>query len=511
MPVSPNEHQGPMTPGYAAAKRIISLLVVAGWAVFLSFAVSGKEPDPPREPDFDDVSAFGDADISRIDAWLQEQLRICKYPGLSVAVVRNGEIIYRCSLGFEDVKTSTKATPQTVYPVASVTKVFTASLAAILHERGIVDLDQPVARYLPKDLSISTTPKLGAKITLRQLASHTSGLPRGIPGAVQSVDGWYQLEPDRLYELLANVKLQSEPGVTEEYSNLGFGLLGHALECAAGKPFERLLQEMICEPLQLKSTAIPVDDKLHWATGYSSGGSRLERSASVRERLAPSGGLVTSVEDLAGFLAAQLKPGVFSSDMLKQLHTETTLANGLSSGTALGWTMNWSHYVGRFLEKNGGRNNCSAWIGFSPEYGVGVAVVTNCGGPDVDSIGRWLLERSVPGFRKKPATKYGYAKVAPWTGVRWENDRPIVRVQNRWSRLISVDGISIERIMEDATERFSTQERARKRLAEDLVEVLAKMGQEPDWNVTLELETQKGQVEQVQILMTEENRDLTYE
>ena len=191
------------------------------------------------EPDFEDVSAFDDRDIARIDTWLQKQVDLAKYPSLTVAIVRDGKIVYQGAFGFEDIKTGKKATLQTQYHVASVTKAFTASLAVMLHEHGVVDLDQPVVTYLPEDVSISTTPEVGATITLRQLASHTSGLPRGVPGRVQSVEGWYELEPQRLYDHLANVKLDSDPGTDEEYSNLGFGLLGHALERAADKPFDR--------------------------------------------------------------------------------------------------------------------------------------------------------------------------------------------------------------------------------------------------------------------------------
>jgi CubicO group peptidase (beta-lactamase class C family) len=286
-----------------------------------------------------------------------------------------------------------------------VTKAFTGSLAVMLHARGVVDLDQPVVKYLPKEVSISTKPELGATITLRQLASHTSGLPRGVPGQVQSVEGRYQLEPKRLYDHLADVKLEFDPGADELYSNLGFGLLGHVLELAAGKPFDRLLQEMLCDPLQLERTAIQVHDKLHLATGYGISNPRREVKHSYRERFASSGGLITSAEDLAKFLSAQMKPGFFSSEVLAQLHTATKLSNGSMSRHTLGWSVRSNEFVGRILEKNGGRNNCSAWIGFSPDYGVGVAVVANCGGPDVDSIGKWLLERSVPGNKRLPLTQ----------------------------------------------------------------------------------------------------------
>jgi CubicO group peptidase (beta-lactamase class C family) len=356
------------------------------------------------------VSAFADSDIARVDAWLQEQVALAKYPSLSAAIVRDGKIVYQRAFGFENLKARRKATPETSYHVASVTKAFTASLAVLLHERGVIDLDQPVVEYLPNDVSISTRPEIGATITLRQLASHTSGLPRGVPGAVQSVEGRYQLEPERLYKHLAKVKLESDPGTEELYSNLGFGLLGHALESAAGKPFDQLLKEVVCDPLRLERTAIQVNDKLRVAAGYSGSFLQSETEHSYRERLAPSGGLIASAPDLAQFLAAQMKAGFFSGEMLEVLHTPTKLSDGSAAGTALGWSVRSRDSVGRILKKNGGRNNATAWIGFAPDHGVGVAVVANGGEPDVDPISYWLLERSIPG---RSSHLVGEAKTPP--------------------------------------------------------------------------------------------------
>lgn len=377
----------------APAVVIIALTLVLSVLAVLSIFTFIRSQT--RSVGLESVSEFTEGDASNLDEWLQRIVDAADYPSLNVAIVRNGEIVYRGAFGFEDLEAQRPATPQTQYHVASVTKVFTATLAATLHERGVVDLDETVAKYLPANVLLSTTPEIGSQITLRQLASHTSGLPRGVPGQVQSVEGWYQLEPQRLYHLLADVELESQPGTVEEYSNLGFGLLGHALERAAGKPFDQLVQEFICEPLTLTRTAIQADDSLRPATGYSrrSGGA-IEHS--FKERLAASGGLVTTAEDLAKFLAAQMKPGKFSKEVLDQLHTETMLSSGDGSRNALGWAIRSNEYVGRVLKKNGGRSNCSAWIGFAPEHSVGVAVVTNCGGPDVDPIGYKLLEQSVP-------------------------------------------------------------------------------------------------------------------
>jgi CubicO group peptidase (beta-lactamase class C family) len=480
----------------------------------------GREAKSPVQPGFDDVSGLDERDVARIDAWLKEQVAVAEFPSLGVAIVRDGKIAYQSAFGFEDLASRREATFETSYYVASVTKVFTTLLTAMLHERGVIDLDQPVVRYLPKVVSISTKPEVGATITLRQLASQTSGLPRTVGGKVQSVEGRYQLEPKLLYKQLAKVRLVFDPGTDELYSNLGVGLLGHVLELAADKPFERLLQEMVCEPLHLDRTAIHVNDKLRVATGYGSRVPRRAESHSYSERFAASGGLIASAGDLARFLAAQMKPGVFSNEMLEQLHTPTRLSDGSMAGTALGWSVDSRISSGRvrIVEKNGGRNNCGAWIGFVPDYGVGVVVVTNCGEPSVDPIGEWLLERAIPGGHR-PVTKDGYAKVAPYTGVRWEDDRPVVRVRGQWSRLVSIDGLPVDRIIEFAQREFG--DKARKRFAEDLVELLSKMGHDPEWEVTLGLEKtdaerrgretraeRDGQVEQIKIRMTEENRDL---
>ena len=360
--------QAPLKKPERSTAWIVVSLVIALVAVIAGAWNSFRNPEtesPLRAPAFDNVSAFTDADFEKVDAWLQELVALAQYPSLSVAVVRDRKIVYQRAFGFEDIEAQRRAAPETSYHVASVTKVFTASLAVLLHARGVVDLDQPVVKYLPKGVSISTKPEIGATITLRQLASHTSGLPRGIPGRVQSVEGRYELEPKRLYEHLDEVDLEFDPGTGELYSNLGFGLLGHALEVAAAKPFDRLLQELLCEPLKLEGTSIHVD-QLRVATGYSSSVPRREREHFYRERLAPSGGLIASAPDLAKFLAAQMEPGFFSSETLAQLHTPSRLVDGSNARTALGWSIGSHHTLGPIVQKNGGRNNCSAWIGFSP-------------------------------------------------------------------------------------------------------------------------------------------------
>jgi CubicO group peptidase (beta-lactamase class C family) len=466
-----------------------------------------ERPDPRanvlRDPEFRDVSAFSADDVARIDEWLGAQVELAEYPGLSVAIVRDGEVVYARAFGFEDIEAESAFTLETSYHVASVTKAVTATLAVQLQERGVIDLDDPLAKHLPPDVAITTDPARGATITLRQLASHTSGLPRQGLGLLQSVDGRYALEPERLYELLARVEMQYDPGTDEVYSNLGYGLLGLALERAAGAPFEQLVEEQLCEPLGMTRTGIQPEADDRVATGYDEGEPRSPQAHSYLMRMAASGGLIATAPDLARFLVAQMEPGLLSAEALRELHTPARLADGRSAYTALGWTVRRRVSAGVTLEKNGARNNASAWMGFAPEHGLGAVVITNCGGPQVDPLGIWLLERSVPGGAEL-VSPHGFARVAPYTGVRWEGDRPVVCVDGIWSPLVSVDGLPIDRIMEFARSEFGSK--ARERLAEDLVELLATMGHSPEWEVELGLETASDEVRVTRVLMTNANR-----
>lgn len=111
-----------------------------------------------------------------------------------------------------------------------------------------------------------------------------------------------------------------------------------------------------------------------------------------------------------------------------------------------------------------------------------------------------------PAAGSKPVSESGYAKVAPFSGVRWEGDQVIVRLGKDWRRLVSIDGIPTDRIMAFAREEFG--DRARKRFGEDLPELLAKMGHDPAWEVMLELATGDGTTESLKTKMTKQNRDL---
>lgn len=170
-----------------------------------------------------------------------------------------------------------------VFEIGSITKTFTATLLADMVARGQVALDDPVALYLPDRV---TVPSRGDReITLLDLATHTSGLPRNPENhrPPDLRDPWASYTVEILYAFLSGYELPRDPGTEYEYSNLGFGLLGHALARAAGQPFEELLRERILEPLGMDRTGYDLEGSVaEWmARGHANGVPREDRKSVV--------------------------------------------------------------------------------------------------------------------------------------------------------------------------------------------------------------------------------------
>ena len=148
---------------------------------------------------------------------------------------------------------------ESVFEIGSITKVLTALLLADMAERGEVAVTDPVTRYLPP----MNVPEWIRHITLLDLATYTSGLPN-LPCDFKfnGVNPLADYTPERVYSCLPTYALRYEPGTHYEYANLGYGLLGLALAMRAGKDYEALLVERICEPLGLHSTRITLTDNM---------------------------------------------------------------------------------------------------------------------------------------------------------------------------------------------------------------------------------------------------------
>lgn len=182
-----------------------------------------------------------------VDASIEKELAN-KIPSIAVAIARDGRVVHEAAFGFADA--NVPATVHTPYPLASGTKPFVATGVMLLAERGKIDLDQPASRYAGGWIPETD------RYTVRQLLNHTSGLPTyatirwaGEPSAQGDLEAMF-----RRYGFTAH-----PPGLVSEYSNLGYGLLGHILEVQSGEPLTTFLQREVLAPLGLRETRMIAD------------------------------------------------------------------------------------------------------------------------------------------------------------------------------------------------------------------------------------------------------------
>ena len=196
--------------------------------------------------------------------------------------------------------------PRSIFEIGSITKVFTATLLADMAREGLVALDDPVQKWLPEGMRM---PQRGRPITLEDLTTHRSGLPRLPHGLLLPAltrdrrDPYARLDPARLEAAIPRTRPRNEPGERSRYSNYAVGLLGYLLARRAGMSYERLVRARICEPLGLADTWVqtPVADRGRVATPHDRWGR--ETGHWHLAALAGAGGLRSTAPDLLAFLA----------------------------------------------------------------------------------------------------------------------------------------------------------------------------------------------------------------
>lgn len=286
----------------------------------------------------------------------------------------------------------------TLFEIGSATKVFTSLLLADAVQRGEVALTDPVAKYLPA--AVKVPERGGKKITLQDLATHTSGLPR-LPSNLLPKDAsnpYADYSEQQLYDFLSGYSLTRDIGSQYEYSNLGAGLLGHALARRAGMSYEALVRARILEPLAMKSTAVTLSDSLkqRLAVGHDA---TLARAANWDlPTLAGAGALRSTANDLLTFLAAEL--GLAKSPLAAAMTSQ--LATRRPTGTpgleiALGWHILTTPGGQELVWHNGGTGGYRSFLGFDTKKKTGVVVLSNTSTNEgVDDIGRHLLDPELP-------------------------------------------------------------------------------------------------------------------
>ncbi len=299
----------------------------------------------------------------------------------------------------------------TLFEIGSVTKVFTGLLLAEAVSRNEVKLDDPIARFLPA--SVKTPERKGRQITLLDLATHTSALPRlpdnMVPADPENPYADYTVQ--QMYEFLSEFKPTRDIGAKYEYSNLGVGLLGHILALKAGTNYEALVRERVCRPLGMTNTFITLSPsaKQRLAPGHDAAG------ASARNwdlpTLAGAGALRSSANDLLKFLEANLELAPTALAPALRLAQQPQRDAGTRMKIGLGWHIAEQHEA-RVVWHNGGTGGYHSFIGFNPATRRAVVVLANSA-RSFDDIGFHLLDSKYPLAGDEPAAKRTGTQLQP--------------------------------------------------------------------------------------------------
>ena len=286
---------------------------------------------------------------------------------------------------------------KTIFEIGSVTKVFTSLALADMVQRGEVKLSDPVAAYLPEGVKVPQ--REGKSITLQDLASQTSGLPR-MPdnfAPKEMKNPYADYSPEQLYQFLSTYTLTRDIGSKYEYSNLGVGLLGQALARRAGMDFEKLVRTRIGNPLGMKSTGVTLNAGMKARLAVGHDGTLASVANWDLPTLAGAGALRSDVDDMLNFLAANLgyqKTELAPAMAAMLVSRKPTGTPGLDIGLA--WHIATKDGT-ELIWHNGGTGGYRSYIGFNPKTRVGVVVLSNTSNAaGVDDIGRHLLDPRIP-------------------------------------------------------------------------------------------------------------------
>ncbi len=319
------------------------------------------------------------ATVAMLDAFIRREMADKQLPGVSIALVEDRQIVWQQGYGFSDPKAKTPITADTVFRVGSVSKLFTDIAVMQQVERGKMDLDAPVTKYLP---DFQPRNSFGTPITLRQLMSHRAGLVREPP-----VGSYFDSSAPTLDETIKSLNktaLVYAPETRTKYSNAGIAAVGYVLEKTQKQLFADYLKRALLEPLGMKQSDFKpnaeITKKHARAQMWTVFGKTFD--APVFELgIAPAGSMYTTTGDLARFASAlfaadnNLPGSILKKATLEQMWMPQFAAPNQKSGFGLGFSL--SELDGHRKVGHGGAiYGFSTELSLLPDDKLGVVVVT---------------------------------------------------------------------------------------------------------------------------------------
>jgi CubicO group peptidase (beta-lactamase class C family) len=304
----------------------------------------------------------------------------------------------------------------TVFEIGSITKVLTSLLLSDMVLRGEVAADDPASKFLPA--SVKMPDFEGAPITLLDLATYTSGLPRMPSNFAPKDPGnpYIDYTAERLYDYLSNHKLGFRPGKHFEYSNLGFGLLGHILELRAGKSYEELVVSRICAPLGMDDTRITLTSSMRQrlAQGHNAGLAPVSNWDFLA--LAGAGAFRSTANDLLKFLQMCLDPADTPVAAALKMTLSERRPRMDQRDVALGWFVS-RRFGDELIWKSGGTGGYATFIGYSTKTRRNCVLLSNAADYDAHiALGTHLVNAAYPPPKTRREVPVDPAVLATYAG-----------------------------------------------------------------------------------------------
>jgi len=310
--------------------------------------------------------------IGQGQKFLKELMSQQGVPGLAVAVGVNGKIVWSEGIGLADLEHRVSVSPQTRFRVGSISKLFTATAVAKLHEQGLLDLDAPVQKYAPP------FPRKDFEITTRLLAGHLAGIRHYAPAEFINRQRSSSIE-DSL-NVFKNDPLVHQPGTKYLYSTYGYTLISAVIEGASKEEYLTFMRKDVFEPLNMPRT-VPDDNRriIENRTGFyvrGQDGQLSNESNTDNSNRRAAGGFLSTAEALVRFGSAHLGQGFLKSESLTLIFTSQRTSDNKETGVGIGWRIG-KDAKGREIYHHGGDSVGRAFLVVYPNSKVIVALLAN--------------------------------------------------------------------------------------------------------------------------------------
>ncbi|MBY0488837.1 MAG: beta-lactamase family protein [Gemmatimonadaceae bacterium] len=385
-------HLTPLT-GYLAMRRFIALLLLAPT---LMRAQSSVAPAPTfRDPDR--LAKLRRA-MPAVDSVMRAFAERSRVPGIAYGVVVDGQLLHVAAVGLREVPSKAPVDTSTVFRIASMTKSFTALAILQLRDAGELSLDDPAEKYVPQMKALAYPTTDAPRITIRHLLSHSAGFPEDNPWGDQQLA---RTDAELSAMIAKGIPFSNVPGISYEYSNFGFAILGRIVVNVSGMPYARYVRDKILLPLGMTSTTMEARSvpAARLAHGYRlQDGQWLEEPALPDGSFGAMGGMLTSSADLSRWVGLMLsawpprdgaESPVLKRSSLREMQlvarfsggTAARNANGelahTSGGYAYGLRVSQNCLFNHIVAHSGGLPGFGSQMRWLPEYGVGIVALGN--------------------------------------------------------------------------------------------------------------------------------------